>query len=149
MEVYKICRDKYANKLSASGASNRWNKEDELVIYTGSTIALATLENVAHRASINIAKSYKLLKIEIKNQVLIKEISIEQLPKNWRSLEAYIELQEIGSGWYQSKESLVLKVPSAIVSQEFNYVINTKHPLFLSNVILSSAEDWMWDKRLL
>jgi RES domain-containing protein len=149
MEVYKICRGKYANKLSASGVSNRWNKEDELVIYTGGTIALATLENVAHRASINIAKPYKLLRIEIKEQTLIREISVKQLPKSWRSLEAYIELQEIGSDWYQSMGSLVLKVPSAIVSQEFNYVINTKHPLFLSNVVLASVEDWIWDKRLL
>jgi RES domain-containing protein len=149
MEVYKICRGKYANKLSASGVSNRWNKEDELVIYTGSSIALATLENVAHRASINIAKPYKLLKIEIKETNLIKEIDLKQLPKNWRSLEAYVELQEIGSAWYQAVESLVLKVPSAIVSQEFNYVINSKHPLFLSNIVLESVEDWVWDKRLL
>jgi RES domain-containing protein len=149
MEVYKICRDKYANKLSASGVSNCWNKEDELVIYVGSSIALAALENVAHRASINIAKTYKLLKIEIKEPNLIKEIDYKQLPKNWRSLEAYIELQEIGSAWYQAVESLILKVPSAIVSQEFNYVINTKHPLFFSNVVLQSVEEWVWDKRLL
>ena len=149
MLVYKICREKYSKKLSASGVSNRWNKEDELVIYTGSSIALAALENIAHRASINIAKPYKLLKIEIKEQTLIKEIDLKQLPKNWRSLEAYVELQEIGSDWYQSAESLILKVPSAIVSQEFNYVINTKHPLFLSNVVLESVEDWVWDKRLL
>lgn len=148
MVVYKICREKYSDKLSASGASNRWNKEDELVIYTGSSIALAALENVAHRASINIAKPYKLLKIEIKEQTLIKEIDLTQLPKNWRSLEAYVELQEIGSAWYQSLESPVLKVPSAIVSQEFNYVINTRHPLFLSNVTIKDSEDWIWDKRL-
>ena len=149
MEVYKICRAKYSNKLSASGASNRWNKEDELVIYTGSTIALATLENVAHRASINIAKPYKLLRIEIKKHTVIKEIDLKQLPENWKSLEAYVELQEIGSAWYQSLESPVLKVPSAIVSQEFNYVINTRHPLFHSNINLKDSEDWIWDKRLL
>ena len=149
MEVYKICRGKYADKLSASGVSNRWNKEDEMVIYTGGTIALATLENLAHTGSINIAKPYKLLRIEIKEQTFIREISLKQLPKNWRSLEAYVELQEIGSDWYQSLESPILKVPSAIVSQEFNYVINTKHPLFLSNVVLASVEDWTWDKRLL
>ena len=149
MEVYKICSEKYASRLSASGASNRWNKEDELVIYTGGSIALATLENVAHRASINIAKPYKLLRIEIKENTLIREIDLKQLHENWRSLEAYVQLQKIGSDWYQSLESPILKVPSAIVSQEFNYVINTKHPLFLSNVVLASVENWVWDKRLL
>lgn len=149
MEVYKICRASYANKLSASGVANRWNKEDEFVIYTGSSIALAALENIAHRASINIAKPYKLLTIEIKEPNLIKEIDLKQLPKNWRNLEAYVTLQDIGSAWYQTGESLILKLPSAIVSQEFNYVINTKHRLFFSNVVLQSVEDWIWDKRLL
>lgn len=120
-----------------------------MVKYTGSSIALAALENVAHRASINITKSYKLLKIEIKENNLIKEIDLKQLPKNWRSLETYIKLQEIGSIWYQSLESLILKVPSAMVSQEFNNVINTKHPLFHSNFIIGYVEDWVWDKRLL
>ena len=149
MEVFKICRDKYAHTLNASGISNRWNKKDEFVIYTGSTRSLSTLELIVHRAAINISHPYQLLVISIKDKTLIKEINIKDLPKNWRTIEAYVELQEIGSQWYNSFETLVLKVPSVIVSQEHNYIINTKHPLFSKNIISESKEDFIWDKRLL
>lgn len=149
MEVFKICSEKYSHSLNASGASNRWNKKEEFVIYTGSSRSLSTLETVFHRAAINISRPYKILTIAIKDNTFIKEILIQDLPNNWMTIEAYIELQEIGSKWYNSVESLVLKVPSSIIPQEYNYIINTKHPLFTTNIILQSAEDFAWDKRLL
>lgn len=149
MEVFKICSEKYSPALNASGASNRWNKKDEFVIYTGSSRSLSTLETVVNRAAINISNPYKLLIIAIDDQTDIKEISVTDLPKNWKSIEAYVELQEIGSKWYHSLESLILKVPSTIISQEYNYIINTKHPLFATNVKLQSVENFDWDKRLL
>jgi RES domain-containing protein len=149
MEVYKICREKFSNQLTASGVANRWNKEDEFVNYTAGSISLAALENIAHRASIDIANPYKLLKIKLTPKASVKSIAITELPEDWRSLNAYIDLQELGSAWYKSNEACVLKVPSAIVAQEFNYIINTKHPLFSSDVEIINVEDWIWDKRLL
>lgn len=79
----------------------------------------------------------------------IQEINLENLPDNWKSINAYVELQEIGSRWYNSMESLVLKVPSALISQEFNYIINTNHPSFSTNIVLKNVEDFVWDIRLL
>jgi RES domain-containing protein len=149
MEVFKICREKYSRFLHASGVSNRWNKKDEFVIYTGSSRSLSTLEMVVHRSYINISSSYKLLLIVITDESLIKEIKINELPEHWKTLEAYLELQEMGSKWYNSNESLVLKVPSAIVPQEYNYIINTKHPKFSTHIILQDVDDLVWDKRLL
>jgi RES domain-containing protein len=149
MEVFKICREKYSHSLNASGASNRWNKKDEFVIYTGSSRSLSTLEMVAHRSYINISSQYKLLIILISDESFIKEIDIRDLPENWKSIEAYVELQEIGSKWYHSNESLVLKVPSSIIPQEFNYIINTKHPMFATQIILQNVDDYVWDNRLL
>lgn len=149
MEVFKICREKYANALDASGAANRWNKKEEFVIYAGGSRSLSTLETVVHRAAINISGPYKLLTISIKDKVSIKELAIKDLPENWNTIEGYIELQEIGSKWYNSLETLVLKVPSAIISQEYNYIINIKHPLFAENIKLEKVEGFARDKRLL
>lgn len=149
MEVFKICSEKYSHSLNASGASNRWNKKDEFVIYTGSSRSLSTLETVVHRSAINISRPYKILTITINDDTVVKEILIQDLPDNWMTIEAYVELQEIGSKWYNSLEALVLKVPSSIIPQEYNYIINTKHPLFTTNSILQSVEDFAWDKRLL
>jgi len=96
-----------------------------------------------------ISQSFKLLIISISDESLIKEIEINDLPENWKSIEAYVELQEIGSKWYRSNESLVLKVPSSIILQEYNYIINTKHPLFATHIILEDIDDFIWDYRLL
>lgn len=79
----------------------------------------------------------------------VTQVTTGQLPKNWRKLEAYRELQQIGSDWYNSRTSLLLKVPSAIVPMEFNYVINYKHPDFHQNVSLVRREDYFWDDRLM
>ncbi|MGV0980235.1 RES family NAD+ phosphorylase [Empedobacter falsenii] len=150
MLVFNIRKARYSKSLQASGVANRWNKNDEFVIYTGSSRALSTLELVVHRSSISIDNSYKLLVIEIDcEEDKIYEIKKPKLPKNWQSVEAYPVLQEIGSAWYQDFKFLVMKVPSSIIPKEYNYLINTKHPDFVSKVKIKELEDYNWDDRLL
>ena len=150
MLVYNIRTAKYAQSLQASGVANRWNKNDEFVIYTASSRALSTLELVVHRNYINIDNSYKLLVIELDcEETEIMDISKTKLPKNWQSVEAYPKLQEIGSKWYQDFKFLAMRVPSAIIPKEFNYLINTKHPNFSEKVKIYELESYEWDNRLL
>ncbi len=78
----------------------------------------------------------------------IKTIKTSELPLNWRQLEAYSKLQDIGSNWFINQESLVLKVPSAIIPLEDNFIINTKHKDF-NQVKLIMVEDYFWDQRLM
>lgn len=150
MEVYRIVSEKFANKLQASGLANRWNKKGQMVIYAGSSRSLSTLELIAHRSGILLNHSYKVIIIRIQSKEgLIKEIKKEHLPTNWRSMDALASLQSVGSKWYQQKESLVLKVPSVIIPQEYNYVIHTEHPAFKSSVRLVGKEDFLFDQRIL
>ena len=80
---------------------------------------------------------------------LFEEIHIRDLPSDGRKASAYNHLQNIGSDWYNSKRSLFLKVPSAIIIQEFNYVINLEHPDFSKDTVsLVRTEDYFWDDRL-
>jgi len=151
MEVFRISKTQYANKaLTASGVAARWNKDNQSVLYTGSSRSLSILEMVVHRNSIKTLVPYKVMVINLRDdEALYKRLLIKDLPKNWREYQAYPALQEIGSAWYESKESLILQVPSVIVHQEFNYVINTHHPLFDSAVHYVESEDFYWDERLL
>jgi len=80
---------------------------------------------------------------------LFQHISQSELPKNWRSMIAYPDLQRLGSDWYLKNKSLVLKVPSAVIPKEYNYLINTLHPDFKDKVALVRTEDYFWDDRLL
>ncbi len=146
--VYNIRKEKYAHSLIASGAANRWNKEQEYVIYTGSSRALSALELVVHRSSIDLGSAYKLLVITINAEENDIQ-TVGDLRGNWHSLANYNTLQAIGSRWYQAREKLLLKVPSAIIPKEFNYLINTSHPDFLTKVRILEKEDFTWDNRLM
>lgn len=150
MEVFRISKDTYAHTLSSSGSANRWNTKGQQVIYTGSSRSLSSLELVVHRNSIQPASTYKMMVISIADDdYLVKQIHCTDFPSNWRSLAGYSALQAIGSTWYNSQETLVLKVPSAIIIYEYNYVINTEHPDFRDKVQLVRTEDYFWDSRLL
>ncbi len=150
MEVFRICHEKYANRLTPSGSANRWNFQGQNVIYTGSSRSLSTLELVVHRNAIVPTFLYKVMVISIADEDrLIKQVRLSELPLDWRLLNAYSKLQRMGSEWYHRQETLMLKVPSAVVSQEYNYVINTEHPDFVSKVQLVRTEDYFWDNRLL
>ena len=80
---------------------------------------------------------------------LFKKIHIKDLPTNWRAFASYSTLQRIGSDWVNSQETLVLKVPSAVVPYEYNYVINTEHEDFNKKVRLVRTEEYFWDSRIL
>lgn len=150
MEVFRIVPEAFSKSLEASGAPNRWNLRGEKVIYAGSTRSLSTLELIVHRSSIQISKPYKLLVIKIESLTNhLESIKLEDLPPNWRSIQTYSILQNLGSKWYQQQKSLILEVPSAVIPQEKNFILNTEHPLFRSAINISNSEDFFWDSRLL
>lgn len=146
MRVFRICREEYSRELVASGRMNRWNKDGQHVIYAAESRALCALELLAHTNGVVPAGNYKAMVIEIP-ETEIEEITAEELPKNWKSVKAYPQLQRIGSMWYEESKQLLLKVPSVLISTEFNYVINTKHPTF-EKVSIASLESFFWDDRL-
>jgi len=150
MEVYRIARDIYAQQMSTSGVAGRWNMDQQYVLYTGSSRSLSTLELVVHRSSIKPSFQYKIMVISIADEAhLYHSVALDALPPNWRTIHAYAELQKIGSLWYTSKKSLVLKVPSVVIPNEYNYIINALHPLFDEKVQLKQLENFYWDERLL
>jgi len=150
MEVYRITAAKYGKKLSASGAPNRWNGENQYVIYAAESRALAALEMVAHRSSKMRKDNFKILAISLPDsRKYFEEMPLDELPLNWKTMKAYNQLQRLGEEWYRSKRKLVLRVPSVLVDGEYNYVINTNHPDFEKHVTLETVNDFEWDNRLL
>ncbi len=150
MELFRIATEEYSKNLTASGSANRWNRKCEYVLYCSSSRSLSTLELVVHRNAIKPTVLYKILVISVADDDnLLHCIKSKDLPEKWNTMQAYADLQEIGGQWYQNKTSLILKIPSAIVQQEHNYIINTKHHDFDKNVKLIRTENYFWDDRLL
>lgn len=150
MQVYRIARDKYANNLSASGVGARWNPDDTFVLYTSEARSLATLEVLVNTNRVSLLRSYKLMCISAHiKKGDIQTIEASDLPKDWRGQGSYKLLRQLGAEWYYNQKKMVLKVPSAIIPQESNYILNYRHPDFSSKVSLSEVENFVWDERLI
>lgn len=150
MEVFRITAEKNSKDLTASGIANRWNLDLEFVLYTSGARSLAALEMVVNRKNIRPEILYKLMVISIPDDNdIFTQIKTKELPENWRTFDGFTELQNIGSEWYSKSESLILKVPSAVIPHEYNYVINTSHEHFKKKIKLVRTEEYFWDKRLL
>lgn len=145
MYAYRIVSANYAKNLEASGRANRWNLAGELVVYAAASRALAILEMLAHRNAIMPTKTYKILQIEFANNLVHQ---VKNLPANWHNLSNMHKTQGIGSGWYKSKAKAILQVPSALVKNECNYIINTTHANF-NNIHIVHSDNFIWDGRLL
>ncbi|MFD3001056.1 RES family NAD+ phosphorylase [Pontibacter toksunensis] len=147
MEVYRICLAKYAGDLFASGIRGRWNMKGSFVIYTAGSRALACLENVVHRSGEGLHDNFKTIVIDIPDDLLIEIISSDDLPANWQETKSYPVYQPLGHAWYQKSTSPVLRVPSSIIPEEFNYILNTRHSDF-SRIKIKSTEDFFFDPRI-
>ncbi|MBW3129772.1 RES family NAD+ phosphorylase [Hymenobacter profundi] len=147
MRVYRICLTKYADDLFASGRRARWNYQDRFVIYTAASRALACLENVVHRGGEGLNDQFSVLVIDIPDDLLIEEITLTQLPPDWEQASRYAVCQPLGEAWYAARRAAVLRVPSSIVPQEFNYILNARHPEF-RRVQIVGREGFRFDARI-
>ncbi len=117
-------------------------------MYSASSLSLACLETVVHSSGeILYKQDYKGIIIEVPENIATAVIDINTLRENWKEREQQSFTQDIGDEWYVKQETLVLQVPSAVISREVNYLINTKHPDF-SNVFIVEIGSFMFDKRI-
>ena len=147
MQVYRITTEKWAGNLRGSGYAARWNSNGIFIAYIASSRALACLEMVVHLNSDRLKSAFKMSIAEIPAEVSITKIDIEDLPKDWAYHDGYQYCQEIGDDWIQEAKTCVLQVPSAIIKNEFNYLINPQHPDF-SKIEIIEIEDFEFDLRI-
>lgn len=147
MQVFRIGLAKYTNSLNASGRAARWNPNDIEMIYTAGSRSLACLENIVHRNQIGLNQSFKVMTIEIPDDLLILTIQQKKLQEGWTEFYQMPITQKMGEDWINEAKSAVLSVPSAIINAEYNYLINPKHPDFKSIKLLKS-EIFVFDKRI-
>ena len=151
MIVFRIAKEKFIGDLSGIGASlygGRWNKKGTLVVYTASSRALATVEFIVHLPHALMPCNLKICSISIPDDIQAETIKPKELPENWKSVPAPFKLAEIGSLWIKQCSSLILKVPSAIVEDEYNILINAAHK-DIKNISIIETKNYIFDRRLL
>ena len=147
MEVFRICLTKYSLELAASGRAARWNPNDVEMIYSASSRSLACLENVVHRNQMGLNQSFKVMTVQIPDDICILHIDQKKLPPNWTEFHNIPITQQLGEDWIKESKSAVLKVPSSIINAEYNYLINPMHPDF-KVIKLVKSDFFVFDRRI-
>jgi len=147
MITYRITLVKFADAIMASGNPARWNSKDVKVIYTAGSRSLACLENVVHRGALGLKENFRTILIEVPGKIKIEEIKLSALNHDWREYNQYPYTQKIGDEWIRKGLTAVLKVPSAIIPQEFNYLINPLHRDF-NAIKYAGKESFDFDERI-
>ena len=149
MVLYRVAKRRHADDLSGKGAEEsggRWNKAGFPALYLAENISLAILETIAHCQCINDLHNRLVLSIDVPDTSIIT-LDETDFPDNWNSIPWNNYTIENGTRWLSSQESLILKIPSAIVPKENIYIINPRH-IDHKNVIIINKEIFKPDNRL-
>ena len=128
-------------------AGGRWNSPGVAVVYAAQTASLAMLEMLVHIQSRQLLRCYVLFEVTF-DESLVTAVASKDLPGTWRMSPPSAEARGIGDEWVLSGRSTVLKVPSVIVPDEFNYLLNPSHGDF-AKVAIGSKQPVEFDHRLL
>ena len=133
MIVYRIDRIKRKDQLlSGEGAKlygGRWNAKGLAASYVASSRSLALLEMLVHLDKKQQLPLDRILaEIELPDKLIIKTISVKRLPEDWKKFPAPKGLTAFYSKMVNDQTHIALAIPSVIVPEEYNYVINPNHP---------------------
>ncbi len=151
IKAWRIVKAKHKKKaFTGDGcqyASGRWHNLMVPMVYCSDSQALSALETFVHLQEDVKHIKYVSYEIHIPDALILELESIASLPKRWRKQPAGAETKKIGSDWVKSNESAVLSVPSVILPDSRNYLLNPLHPKF-SQVTINTPEPFSFDARL-
>ncbi len=146
MELFRITRSEYQNDLSGIGAyyhGGRWNSPRNAMLYTCSRRSLAMLEILVHWQRPTPPPDYVVVVIYVPDSM--KYTKGVEVVSNWQHEPQWT--RETGDIWLNEKSSLLLRVPSVVVRNESNYLINPNHP-DAEAVKIINIEPFEFDSRL-
>jgi RES domain-containing protein len=151
MHVFRIARANRRYDLSGYGAflvGGRWNLPGLSLLYTAETRALATLEVLVHLPAGDLPDDMYLLTLEVPEDISRQEVALSDLPPDWQRLSQPLPTVALGHAWLQASHTLALRVPSVLVPQEHNLLLNPAHPEFAQVRLAAEPEPFFFDERL-
>ena len=126
----------------------RWNPPGLPIVYTSGTLSLAALELLAHLThDMELPEDLVAVAAELPDSLGITRVALPRLPSGWRRSPAPSALADIGSRWASEATTSVLAVPSAIIPEETNYLLNPRHPEF-ARIRVRRPRRFVFDPRL-
>jgi RES domain-containing protein len=146
MRSFRLTSRKHAaTAFDGEGArlyGGRWNSEGTPMVYTAETLALATCE---WRVHLDAWPPPPMVMIPVEfDPALVWEP--KNLPLTWNTVPPSLESAHFGDAWVADKRSVILRVPSAVVPGESNYLINPRHPDF-AQLRIGTPSEYLPDPR--
>lgn len=150
LEAWRLVKEKQAaTAFSGEGAAKtggRWNSRGIAVVYASATRSLAALETLVH-LNPPVLFNYRILRIEF-GEGLVERLEPVALPSDWKMEPPPLSTRQLGDDWARSSRSAILAVPSVIIPDETNYLLNPTHPDF-RKIAIGQPADFAFDPRLL
>lgn len=130
MRVWRVARLVHPalDGEGAGRAGGRWNSPGIPVVYTSSTLSLAVLELLVHTDPDLVPGDLDAFEIEVPGSLVPHVLEAGRLPSGWRNIPSHPACRAIGDEWVGRRSHPLLAVPSAVIPEELNYLINPAHP---------------------
>ena len=148
MTVFRICNPQFSEDISGTGAKlygGRWNSKGIAALYVSEHISLSVLEMLVHNRFTDFAIELSLMHIFITDTMNIKEVKNNKLKTDWVNDIDYTRF--MGDQFIKAGTHPILKVPSAVIKEEHNFIINPLHVDFKKIKIMQTVS-FSTDKRL-
>ncbi len=152
LNAWRLVTPKHGDQrdaFSGEGArlfGGRWNSPGTPMVYSSASLSLAALETLVHADRRRFERDYVTFKLHLPEE-LVLELRESDLPEDWRARAVSEGARRIGDAWAEARASVALSVPSVIVPNERNYLLNPLHPRF-SELVIDPAEAFRLDARL-
>lgn len=151
MIVHRICKARYApGAFSGEGglkSSGRWHLRGTPIVYAAATLSLAAIELFVHLGRTDSRLALMRVEAVIPDNLRVDTVDPASAPERWNASPPISATMEMGSEWCASGRSVAMKVPSAVIRGEFNYLLNPSHPDF-RRIKISNPEVFSFDPRM-
>ncbi|MGH7855745.1 MAG: RES family NAD+ phosphorylase [Candidatus Binatia bacterium] len=125
MTLWRVSNHADLKGLGGLRASGRWHTAGRPIVYLGEHPALCLLEVLAHDVDAgDLPGGYRWLKVETGRRMGVK--SVRQPPHGWTA--DLTSTRTIGDRWLAEMRAPLLRVPSVLAPEAFNYLLNPAHP---------------------
>ena len=147
MVLWRISNHADLNGIGGLYASARWHTKGRPIVYLAETPAGALLESLVHLEidKEDVPLRYQLMKVNAEDDIPFETVMPDSLPNTWRDEEEIT--RRIGTEWLKDGKTALLQVPSAIMPETWNWLLNPRHE-DAKRVRIVSAVKYFHDMRL-
>ncbi|HEY4785253.1 MAG TPA: RES family NAD+ phosphorylase [Bacteroidales bacterium] len=151
MEIFRIAKTDHTEIDGLGGLlyPGRWHEKGNRVVYASQHRSLAAFETLVHISSTKLlTNNFVMITIQVPDNASLLTVPDQILEKGWDSCTYLPAIQQYGTQFLKEKKYLLLKAPSAIIKQEFNFILNPLHEQF-SFCSVINVNTFQFDERLL